>query len=63
MTIELLLEDQTKVTIDYTEMGETGFKFQRWIDGKLKFFDISLTDDEIIDLIRALKMMRGRKDI
>jgi hypothetical protein len=61
MTIELLLEDGTTVKIDYTEMGETGFQFRKWIDGAQVVFELSLTDDEMRDAINALRLMRGRK--
>ena len=62
MTIELLLEDGTTVVIDYTEMGETGFRLRKWIDGAQVVFELSLTDDEMVDAIRALRLMLGRKD-
>jgi hypothetical protein len=57
MTIQLLLEDGTTVVIEYTEMGETGIRFRKWIDGELFHFNINLTDDELRDARKALWLM------
>lgn len=62
MTIEILLEDGTNVVIEYTEMGDTKFRFRKWIDGALVCLDIELTDDELRDARKAISLMEQRKE-
>jgi hypothetical protein len=64
MKIKLLLEDGTKVKINYTEMGDTTFDFTRWNSSiqSNDNFVITLTDDELRDARIAIQLMEGKKN-